>query len=334
MHLRCLLPLLLSLFLPAAAAAEPPARPHIILVMADDMGWGETSYNGHPLLKTPHLDAMAADGLRFNRFYSGAPNCSPTRATVMTGRNNDRAGVENHGYALRRQEKRYLAPSATPATPPRILANGTSTVSAAPALPSSPPTIITPVNSVSTSGSPPRISSTATRSSAAAENLKSSKGTHPKSSSPKPSNSSLSTAPVPNPPSRSSGMAHRTHPSMPTNPTAPPLVPSTNSRSTTTANSSPSTAASARSAAASANSVSPTTPSYGFAATMVASPKSRRRPSTVSAATRVPSSRAVSASPVSSSGPLSSNSRASPNTQQARSIFSRRSPTSSGFRPP
>ena len=108
MHLRCLLPLALALLLPfsaAAAAAEPTSRPHIILVMADDMGWGETSYNGHPILKTPHLDAMAAAGLRFDRFYAGAPNCSPTRATVMTGRNNDRAGVENHGYALRRQEK-------------------------------------------------------------------------------------------------------------------------------------------------------------------------------------------------------------------------------------
>jgi len=108
MHLRCLLPLALALLLPpsaAAAAAEPTSRPHIILVMADDMGWGETSYNGHPILKTPHLDAMAAAGLRFDRFYAGAPNCSPTRSTVMTGRNNDRAGVENHGYALRRQEK-------------------------------------------------------------------------------------------------------------------------------------------------------------------------------------------------------------------------------------
>lgn len=85
------------------AAGE--ARPHIVLVMADDMGWGQTGYNGHPVLKTPNLDAMAASGLRFDRFYAGAPNCSPTRATVMTGRSNDRAGVENHGYALRRQEK-------------------------------------------------------------------------------------------------------------------------------------------------------------------------------------------------------------------------------------
>ncbi len=87
------------------AAADLPTRPHIVFVMADDMGWGETSYNGHPLLKTPHLDAMAAAGLRFDRFYAGAPNCSPTRATVMTGRSNDRTGVENHGFALRRQEK-------------------------------------------------------------------------------------------------------------------------------------------------------------------------------------------------------------------------------------
>ena len=93
-------------FLGAVAAVwAAGARPHIVLVMADDMGWGETSYNRHPVLKTPNLDAMAAAGLRFDRFYAGAPNCSPTRATVLTGRSNDRTGVENHGYALRRQEK-------------------------------------------------------------------------------------------------------------------------------------------------------------------------------------------------------------------------------------
>jgi arylsulfatase A-like enzyme len=57
------------------------------------------------VLKTPHLDTMAAAGQRFDRFYAGAPNCSPTRSTVMTGRSNDRCGVENHGFALRRQEK-------------------------------------------------------------------------------------------------------------------------------------------------------------------------------------------------------------------------------------
>jgi arylsulfatase A-like enzyme len=90
----------LSSTLPAAAA-----KPHIIFVMADDMGWGQTGYRGHPVLKTPNLDAMAANGLRFERFYAGAPVCSPTRATVLTGRTNDRTGALTHGYALRLQEK-------------------------------------------------------------------------------------------------------------------------------------------------------------------------------------------------------------------------------------
>ena len=84
---------------------EPPPPPNFVLVMADDMGWGQTSYYNHPVLKTPNLDAMASAGLRFDRFYAGAPNCSPTRATVLTGRTNDRTGVENHGFALRRQER-------------------------------------------------------------------------------------------------------------------------------------------------------------------------------------------------------------------------------------
>jgi len=92
------------LFAAAAPGAETP-RPHIILVMADDMGWGQTGYRGHPVLKTPNLDAMAASGLRFERFYAGCPVCSPTRASVLTGRANDRTGVLSHGYALRLQEK-------------------------------------------------------------------------------------------------------------------------------------------------------------------------------------------------------------------------------------
>ncbi|MCH1408824.1 MAG: sulfatase-like hydrolase/transferase, partial [Verrucomicrobiales bacterium] len=95
--------LLISLlFASMAIAAE---KPHIVFVMADDQGWGQTSYNNHPDILTPHLDEMAANGLRFNRFYAGASNCSPSRATVLTGRSNDRTGVQNHGYPLRLQEK-------------------------------------------------------------------------------------------------------------------------------------------------------------------------------------------------------------------------------------
>ena len=61
--------------------------------MADDQGWGDTGYNGHPFLKTPHLDAMAASGLRFDRFYAGAPVCSPTRGSALTGRHPYRYGI-------------------------------------------------------------------------------------------------------------------------------------------------------------------------------------------------------------------------------------------------
>ncbi len=88
-----------------SASAIGQTRPNFVLVMADDMGWGQTGYYNHSVLKTPNLDAMAANGLRFDRFYAGAPNCSPTRSTVLTGRTNDRTGVQDHGYPLRLQEK-------------------------------------------------------------------------------------------------------------------------------------------------------------------------------------------------------------------------------------
>ena len=81
------------------------AKPNVVLVMADDQGWGQMGYMNHPALKTPHLDAMSENGLRLDRFYAGGPVCSPTRATVLTGRTHDRTGVFDHGYALRIQEK-------------------------------------------------------------------------------------------------------------------------------------------------------------------------------------------------------------------------------------
>lgn len=68
---------------------------NIILVMTDDQGWGQMGYYDHPAVQTPNLDAMAANGLRFDRFYAGAPNCSPTRATVMTGRSNSFEGMRS-----------------------------------------------------------------------------------------------------------------------------------------------------------------------------------------------------------------------------------------------
>jgi arylsulfatase A-like enzyme len=78
--------------------------PNIVLCMADDQGWGDMAYNGHPVLKTPNFDAMAASALRFDRFYAAAPVCSPTRGSVMTGRHPNRFGCFKWGYTLRPQE--------------------------------------------------------------------------------------------------------------------------------------------------------------------------------------------------------------------------------------
>jgi arylsulfatase A-like enzyme len=88
-----------------AKPAQAADRPNVVLVMADDQGWGQTGYYNHPILKTPNLDAMAASGLRLDRFYAAGPVCSPTRASVLTGRSHDRTGVLSHGYALHRQER-------------------------------------------------------------------------------------------------------------------------------------------------------------------------------------------------------------------------------------
>ncbi len=91
-------------FATSFASALEPSRPNVILVMADDQGWGDTSYNGHPELKTPNLDEMAAAGLRLNRFYTAHFNCSPTRASIMTGRHPHRMGTFNPGAPIRAQE--------------------------------------------------------------------------------------------------------------------------------------------------------------------------------------------------------------------------------------
>jgi len=88
----------------AGAAGSASARPNVVLCMADDQGWGDMAYNGHAVLKTPHFDRMAAEALRFDRFYAAAPVCSPTRGSVVTGRHPNRFGCFKWGRTLRPQE--------------------------------------------------------------------------------------------------------------------------------------------------------------------------------------------------------------------------------------
>lgn len=68
-------------------------QPNVILVMADDLGYGDVGFNGHQIIKTPHLDKMADQGVVFDRFYTAAPICSPTRGSCLTGRHPFRYGV-------------------------------------------------------------------------------------------------------------------------------------------------------------------------------------------------------------------------------------------------
>ena len=90
----------------AFAAAAPPApggaesradspHPNILLVLADDLGYGDLACYGHDIIRTPNLDRFAAEGLRFTDCYAGAANCSPSRAALMTGCTPTRVGIHN-----------------------------------------------------------------------------------------------------------------------------------------------------------------------------------------------------------------------------------------------
>ena len=70
-----------------------PNGPNIILMMADDLGYGDTGFNGNKIIKTPHLDEMAKAGVKLTHFYAGGPVCSPTRGTCLTGRHYYRYGI-------------------------------------------------------------------------------------------------------------------------------------------------------------------------------------------------------------------------------------------------
>ena len=102
MKARVLLMLLLVSMILSVEATNK--RPNIILAMADDQGWGDMGYMGHEVLKTPVFDEMANTGLRFDRFYAAAPVCSPTRASVLTGRHPNRMGCFQWGHTMRKHE--------------------------------------------------------------------------------------------------------------------------------------------------------------------------------------------------------------------------------------
>jgi len=66
-----------------AAAADRP--PNVVVIMADDLGWGDVSCNGATAVQTPHIDRLAREGLRFTSGYCSASTCTPTRYSFLTG---------------------------------------------------------------------------------------------------------------------------------------------------------------------------------------------------------------------------------------------------------
>ena len=90
--------LLLALLLSSLAhqdthAAEPHRQPNVIIFFADDLGYGDLGSYGHPYIRTPNLDAMAAEGQRWTDFYVAAPVCSPSRGSLLTGKLPTRTGL-------------------------------------------------------------------------------------------------------------------------------------------------------------------------------------------------------------------------------------------------
>lgn len=74
-------------------AAQSPAPPNLVIIFADDLGYGDLACYGHPTIRTPNLDRMAEEGMRFTQFYAAASVCTPSRAALLTGRYPVRTGM-------------------------------------------------------------------------------------------------------------------------------------------------------------------------------------------------------------------------------------------------
>ena len=133
----------------APALEEAPRQPNIIFLLVDDMGYADVAVYGNTYHLTPNIDQLAADGMRFTDAYAAAPNCSPTRGSIMTGRWPARNGVTQylpgnvlpHAKLLQaelparttsRGDHHRRASQATPATPPPPSASGTWAAAATP----------------------------------------------------------------------------------------------------------------------------------------------------------------------------------------------------------
>ncbi|HEX4947461.1 MAG TPA: sulfatase-like hydrolase/transferase, partial [Blastocatellia bacterium] len=115
--LICHLFVLLLLFL--SALAQTPRKPNFIFILVDDMGYADLSSYGSKDIRTPHIDRLAKEGVKLTQMYSNGPVCTPTRAAFITGRYQQRAGLE---WAINVTEKDTGLPAEEPSLA-RILKN-------------------------------------------------------------------------------------------------------------------------------------------------------------------------------------------------------------------
>jgi len=105
----------------AAGFSQPAAKPNIIFILADDLGYGELGSYGQKVIETPHLDRMAREGMRFTQFYAGSTVCAPARSVLMTGQHLGRTTVRGNAGALGLEAQSLSAKDVTVA---RVLQQG------------------------------------------------------------------------------------------------------------------------------------------------------------------------------------------------------------------
>ena len=102
---------------------ETPSKPNILLILADDWGWGDLGCHGHPYVRTPNIDRLAREGTDFHRFTVASGVCSPSRTAVMTGHFPARYNIDGHFAWVPSNAKRNMPDWLDPQVPtlPRFL---------------------------------------------------------------------------------------------------------------------------------------------------------------------------------------------------------------------